>query len=105
MAQVELRALVEKSKDGDDWEAICLEMDIVANGCSSIEAISNLISLIKTQFEFAKQNGHLESVWFPAPRQYWAKFFEEGKNANMVHLSEIQGDPQAELEYRELVCA
>lgn len=91
-----LRALVEPSGEGRGWEAICLELDIVAEGSSPTYAIEELIGLIEAQIEFAQEQGQPESIWFPAPHEYWARFYGKAINPHEIRLA------KAEVECRSL---
>lgn len=107
-AQIELRALVERSEDGQDWEAICLEMDLIANGATPKEAVTELVSVIEAHLAYAEENGCSESVWFPAPAEYWQRFFGKAsveKGRSMPVMSPPKAATSAALEYRELVPA
>lgn len=64
--------------DGEGWVAHCLELDLVAQGQSADEAFGNLVELCDFQIETAAQDGDLESIFRPAPSQFWA-LYSRGK--------------------------
>jgi hypothetical protein len=71
--KIDLRALVYR--EGDVWLAHCLEMDIVAEGKTCEAASSDLVDLCDLQIKVALEEGDLQSVFRPAPSEYWKMFF------------------------------
>jgi hypothetical protein len=69
--KVTLNAIVYK--EDNEWIAHCLQMDLVATGAHSKEAICNLFDLIKAQIEFAEDNNNFAAVFRPAPPDAWAR--------------------------------
>ena len=59
--------------------AHCLEFDIVAQGNTKKEALKNLIDGIELQVNFAIENNALESLYNPAPPEYWQKLAQTRK--------------------------
>ncbi|MDI6736624.1 MAG: type II toxin-antitoxin system HicB family antitoxin [bacterium] len=51
--------------------AHCLEFDIVAQGKTKMEAFKNLLDAIELQVNFAIENNNIESIFNPAPPEYW----------------------------------
>ena len=60
---------------GEWWIAHCLEMDIVAEGTTSKEAMQSLVDLCRFQIEVAMKEGDLDSVFRAAPSSVWRMFF------------------------------
>lgn len=58
-------------KEGEEWIAHCLQMDIVASGRSKKAIEADIIGLIKTQMRFAFDNGNVENLFKPAPPEIW----------------------------------
>ncbi len=58
-------------KEGEEWVAHCLQMDIVASGRSAKAVEADIIGLIKTQMRFAIDNGNVENLFKPAPSEIW----------------------------------
>jgi predicted RNase H-like HicB family nuclease len=56
------------------WIAHCLELDIVAEGASSDEAVQSLVSLCDFQIKVAMEEGDLRSIFRPAPAETWQMF-------------------------------
>ncbi|MBI5212878.1 MAG: hypothetical protein HY957_05835 [Nitrospirae bacterium] len=59
-------------KEGEEWIAHCLQMDIVATGKSAKAVEDDMIALIKAQVRFAIDNGNMENVFKPAPSEIWS---------------------------------
>ena len=68
-------------QEGGFWIAHCLELDIVAEGQSRKEAMTNLKSLCGLQIETAIEENEVESVFRPAPSEFWKLFFSGKKTA------------------------
>ena len=66
-----LHILIVKDKGKKVFLAHCLDMDIVSQGKTPKEAISELIGLIKTQMEYCLENDMLDTLFRPAPKEYW----------------------------------
>lgn len=58
-------------KEGEEWIAHCLQMDIVASGKSPKAVENDIIDLIKAQMRFAIDNDNVENVFKPAPSEIW----------------------------------
>jgi len=65
------------------WIAHCLEMDIVAEGTSPSESISNLQDLCVFQIDTALEEGDLQSIFRPAPPEIW-KMFTVGSDRTLT---------------------
>lgn len=59
-------------KEGEEWIAHCLQMDIVTSGKSAKAVERDIIDLIKAQVRFASDNGNMENVFKPAPSEIWS---------------------------------
>src|SRR3990170_4959529 len=66
-----LHILIIEDKGKKVFLAHCLDMDIVSQGKTQKEAISELIGLIKTQMEYCLENDMLDTLFRPAPKEYW----------------------------------
>jgi hypothetical protein len=60
--------------EGEWWFAHCLELDIVAEGKTDHEAFADVLRLCALQIETAIQDGDLESIFRPAPAEFWRLF-------------------------------
>lgn len=65
----ELRGMVYR--EGQWWIAHCLEMDVVAEGDSAIEAICSVVELCGIKIDEAMKDGNLRSIYRPAPPKIW----------------------------------
>ncbi|MFH0753181.1 MAG: hypothetical protein V2A70_01290 [Candidatus Omnitrophota bacterium] len=64
--------LIAKDKNG--VVAHCLEMDICGQGKTEDTAVKDLIIAIQEQIIFCSRNK--VSVYRPAPKEYWDKFYQ-----------------------------
>lgn len=69
--QKNLHALVIHDKEKKTFLAHCLDMDIVAQAKTQEEAVSELKELISTQIEYCLENDMLDTLFRPAPKEYW----------------------------------
>jgi hypothetical protein len=60
-------------KEGNEWIAHCLQMDIVAAGLSKKAVEDDIIDLIKAQVLYAIEHSNMESIFKPAPSFVWDK--------------------------------
>jgi len=67
-----LNVLVERQPDGQ-YLAHCLELDLVAEGSTPDEACSELLNAIDVQVRTCIQNDNMANLFFPAPKEVWAK--------------------------------
>ncbi len=63
-------------KEGDEWIAHCLELDIVATAKDLESLKKDIVSLIVAQVDYAFSNNNLDNLYHPAPPEVWEKFFE-----------------------------
>ncbi len=61
-------------KDGDEWVAHGLEMDLVAYGPNFESACEELKGLVEAQISFALFKQDLSLLWQPAPNDLFAAF-------------------------------
>lgn len=71
--KAKLRAVIYR--EDDMWFAHCLELDIVSEGETPSEAMSNLGDLCEMQVRVGLEEGDLASVFRPAPAETWKMFF------------------------------
>ncbi len=72
-AQMSFSAVIKK--EGDDWVAHCLELDIVTTADSPDRVQSDLLDLIMAQLDYALANDNLDHFYKPAPESAWREFF------------------------------
>lgn len=61
-------------KEGGWWLAHSLEFDIVGEGKSPKEALACVITLCGKQIEYWSEERALESMFRPAPPEFWAMY-------------------------------
>ena len=61
-------------REGDEWIAVALEMDLRGYGSTVDEAFEELTDLVTTQLSFARFKGQPEMIWKPAEPIYWRLF-------------------------------
>ena len=64
-----IHVLVRETKEG--VEAHCLEIDHVAVGKTQAAALNTLYSMVRSQFSLAREFDDRDSLFFPAPVEYW----------------------------------
>lgn len=69
-------------KDGDQFVAHALELDIPAYGATEEAAKKELEALVENQLSFAASKGKQEMIYFPAPQE----FFERWETAQRASL-------------------
>ncbi len=67
--------------------AHCLDMDIAAQGKTQSEALEELKHLIQSQLEYCLENKMLETVFRPAPKEYWDRFYSSRQRNIIQQLS------------------
>ncbi len=92
----ELRGVIYREDEA--WIAHCLELDIVAEGQSPEEALKNCIDLCSLQIEVAKAKNDLDSIFRPAPPEFWTLFF----SIRDSRISQHPVDDVERFEAREL---
>lgn len=69
-------------RDGENYAAHCLQLDIVAEAETKDQAISELVALIVTHTEYTIENDDWDNYYKLAPEIYWqllAKAQPEGE--------------------------
>ena len=70
---IDLRILLYK--ENNDYVAHCLEFDVVHTSTESIKAASDeLHSLLKEYMLFALKNDMIDTLYNPAPSEYWIMY-------------------------------
>ncbi len=77
-------------KEGDSWIAHCLEFDLIGDGHTETDALSNLCDAIAIQVEASMQHGNLTNLFAPADGKYLEMFAAGHKNiVGMLKIVEI----------------
>lgn len=74
MELIETRCVAWFDEKENRWQAVALDMDIIAEGESASEAIAELNELIGIQVGFAVARDDLDCIWRSAPRDYWRRY-------------------------------
>ena len=72
-------------KDGDQFVAHALELDIPAYGATEEAAKKELEALVENQLSFAASKGKQEIIYFLAPQE----FFDRWETAHRAYLKEV----------------
>lgn len=99
--KLDLRGIVYR--EGDQWFAHCLELDIVAEGKSPSAALADVVDLCNFQIEAAIDNNDLESVFRPAPAKFWNLYFSQTRKSRMPKIPPTKS--LRRFDARELVLA
>ena len=85
-------------RDGSEWTALALEMNVRGYGASQQDALSDVIEMLSAQVSFAVQMCHPESVWNRAEQKYWEVWEQARRNEFVAEASGVDkpGDPVAE---------
>jgi predicted RNase H-like HicB family nuclease len=81
-------AIVLIYKEDNNWVAHCLDFDLLACARRSPrDAVSRLMGVIRAHIEYLDDNGLLEQLHRPAPREYW-NMLREAKPIGIIPLFE-----------------
>lgn len=72
--QFDLHILIYK--EGGQYVAHCLELDIVGCGTNLETAFKEMQELVETQIEFHFRHGIENKLFHPAPAEYWNKWLK-----------------------------
>lgn len=78
------RALVTKEPDEEAYCALCLELDIAADGMSPEEAIQNLQEAVSLYVDCALKEHDYAALFRPAPKEQWERFFSQSPKAQVI---------------------
>jgi hypothetical protein len=70
--RIDLRAVIYRYQKW--WIAHCLELDLVAEGATPIDAFRDLMELSASQVKAACKMGNLDSIFRSAPPEIWTMF-------------------------------
>jgi len=92
----QIRVLIDR--DGDQFVAHALEMDLVAYGKTAKAAVKELESLIFSQISFAIEKGEERLMIFPAPREYFARW----EQAHTAALKDIATEKSTKMRVKAI---
>ena len=99
--RVDLRVVIYPHQEW--WIAHCLELDLVAEGTTPLNAFRDLVDISITQVETATEMGNLESIFRAAPPEIWAMFSRASDAPQMKPKSASQSVER--FEVREVALA
>jgi hypothetical protein len=82
--QQTLRAVLHR--EGDEWIAHCLDLDIVAAGATTLEAARHLAEAVTAQLAYARDEDNYAYLFRPAPPDAWRRLAAamQGKQPTMI---------------------
>jgi hypothetical protein len=85
-------------REGSEWTALALEMNVRGYGPSRQDALKDVIEMLSAQVSFAVEMRHPESVWNRAEQKYWEMWEQARRSEFVAEASGVQGsgDPVAE---------
>ncbi len=92
-------------QDDKWWISHCLELDIVGQGETPEEAIAQSLELCRLQLDAAMEDGDIESVIRPAPKEIWALFYRAKGETKTSLTEQFKGSVIQRAEFRELCSA
>ena len=81
---ITLNSLGYFDDESQKYVAHCLELNLVATGKSHKEAMSDLIDIIEAHLRFADENDNWDNMFFPAPPEIWARFYNLSKETKTI---------------------
>ena len=98
-----LHILIIEDKEKKVFLAHCLDIDIVSQGATQKDAISELLKLIHTQIEYCLENDMLDNLFRPAPKEYWDMYYRSQAtkiiNKLSLHNKHVIKDLTSHLEF------
>jgi len=82
--ELTFHALVKKDKKSSKYLAVCLELYIITEGKTLQEAEKGLRDAVDMYVEDVLQEKDYESLYRPAPREYWEEFFKTKPNVHLI---------------------
>src|SRR5436190_15294888 len=70
---IDLHAVVYR--EGSQWAARCLEVDLVQCARTPQAAIKDLIGAVETHIQYGAKVGDIAKAFRPADEQYWHMYF------------------------------
>lgn len=92
--QMSFRATV--LREGGEWVAHCLDLDIVSTGSSAEEAMDQLADAVGTQLWYAREHDNYQHLFRPAPEDAWRKLGEILKGPYRTIFREIVDSDRGE---------
>ncbi|HXG15704.1 MAG TPA: hypothetical protein VNK50_05615 [Calidithermus sp.] len=87
MRQATFRAIA--FREGQEWVAHCLDLDIVSSGRTRDEAVDALVEALGLQLAHARETDNYEYLFRPAPESAWQRLAEIMKGPHETLLRSI----------------
>ena len=71
-----IQGLERVKKEGNEYVAHCLELDIVTTAPDLNQIHDDMADLIIAQINYAFSNDNLDNLFHPAPSEVWQEFFK-----------------------------
>jgi hypothetical protein len=86
--RIELRAVFYK--EGRNWIAHCLEMDVMGHARGKKKAFANMLDAVFTQIRFSIAHNNRSNIFMPADRRFF-EMYSAGKDvaARQIVIDEI----------------
>jgi len=84
-------------REGDEWAAVALDMDLWGHGGKFEEAVEDLWDLVRMQIRFAQSKGRPEMIWKSA-EPVWFQRFADVRRERMEALIRAQSPREDDYE-------
>ena len=76
--------LVTREPDEAVYSALCLELDLAADGSTQEAAIQNLKEAVSLYVESVLEDHDFKALFRPAPKEEWEKYFSKNPTPHIV---------------------
>ncbi|MEX2147217.1 MAG: hypothetical protein WED01_09425 [Candidatus Rokuibacteriota bacterium] len=83
-------------REGGEWVAHCLDLDLVSTGASAEAALDELAVAVNTQLWYAREHDNFEYLFRPAPDEAWRKLGELLKGPHKTVVRKIEDSDRGE---------
>lgn len=93
-------------READAIIAHCLEFDLLGEGATHEQAVQSLVEAIPLQVHEAVESGNIDTLFTPAPGEYFRRFAEGKPNARLgaiMQVLQLQAGPLdvTDVEWRD----
>jgi hypothetical protein len=81
--EISLHIFVSYDEKDKRYNAHALEFDIVGEGKTPKKAIKELLELVNNHISFCIAYDNKDKIVFPAPEEYWTKFYKAGQDGSI----------------------
>ena len=83
-------------REGEEWIAHCLDLDIVSIGPTADAAMDQLAEAVGAQLWYAREHDNFEHLFRPAPDEAWKKLGEILKGPHQTVVRKIDDSDRGE---------